>query len=161
MTEVEATVRWLTDDEQRSWLAFLEGTFTFFDALDAAHNADVPLRLREYNLMVQLSAAPNRTQRMSALADHLVSSRSRLSHTVDRLEERGLVTRQAVPGDKRGVNCVMTDAGYALLVASAPYHVSAVRKYMVDAMSAKEFEALGRAMRKVAEASKPAPADGY
>jgi DNA-binding MarR family transcriptional regulator len=150
----QGRTRWLTAAEQRAWLAYLDGTFWFFDALDHAHDENVPLSLREYNLMVQLSGAPNRTRRMSELADGLVSSRSRITHTVERLEERGLVTRSPADRDRRGINCTMTGAGYDLLVASAPFHVAAVRRLMVDALTREEFLALGSAMSKVAEASR-------
>lgn len=148
--------RWLTDEQQRSWRAYLEGTARFVDALDRAHDAGVPLSLGEYHLMVQLSEAPGRTLRMSELADCLALSRSRLTHTVDRMEKHGLVVRQPVPGDRRGVNCVMTDAGWDLLVASAPQHVAAVRRFMVDVLTPEEFEMLGRAMAKVAREAKSA-----
>jgi DNA-binding MarR family transcriptional regulator len=148
--------RWLTDDQQRSWRAYLEGTARLVDALDRAHDDGVPLSLGEYHLMVQLSEAPDRTLRMSQLADCLALSRSRLTHTVDRMERRGLVERHPVPGDKRGVNCVMTDAGWDLLVASAPRHVEAVRRFLVDVLTPEEFAVLGRAMAKVAEAARHA-----
>jgi DNA-binding MarR family transcriptional regulator len=146
MTEV----RWLTEDQQRSWRAYLEGTARFVAALDHAHDVGIPLSLGEYHLLVQLSEQPGRTLRMSALADGLALSRSRLTHTVDRMEKRGLVERQAVPGDRRGVNCVMTDAGWELLVEAAPLHVAAVRRLMVDVLDPEEFTTLGRAMAKVA-----------
>ncbi len=148
--------RWLTDEQQRSWRAYLEGTARFVEALDHAHDAEAPLSLGEYHLMVQLSEAPDHTLRMSELADYLALSRSRLTHTVDRMERRGLVERRPVAGDRRGVNCVMTEAGWDLLVASAPHHVAAVRRFLVDVLEPEEFEVLGRAMAKVAREAKSA-----
>ncbi|PZR51883.1 MarR family transcriptional regulator [Xylanimonas oleitrophica] len=153
-TQGEAEVRWLDDGQQRAWRAYLEGTARFVAALDRAHDSGSPLSLGEYHLLVQLSEQPGRTLRMSALADGLALSRSRLTHTVDRMERRGLVERQAVPGDRRGVNCVMTEAGWELLVRSAPLHVAAVRRLMVDVLEPEEFEVLGRAMGKVAREAK-------
>ena len=145
-----AEVRWLTEDQQRSWRAYLEGTSRFVDALDRAHDAESPLSLGEYHLLVQLSEQPERTLRMSTLADGLALSRSRLTHTVDRMERRGPGGRPGVPGDRRGVNGVMTDAGWKLLVEAAPLHVAAVRRLMVDVLTDEELEVLGRAMAKVA-----------
>ncbi|WP_425955124.1 MarR family winged helix-turn-helix transcriptional regulator [Xylanimonas sp. McL0601] len=153
-----AEPRWLTDDQQRAWRAYVEGTARFVDALDRAHDAGIPLSLGEYHLMVRLSEQPDRTLRMSTLADGLALSRSRLTHTVDRMEKRGLVVREDVPGDRRGVNCVMTDAGWALLVEAAPLHVAAVRRLMVDVLDAEELSVLGRAMAKVAQEAKSAMA---
>ncbi len=145
---------WLTDEQQCSWRSYLEGTARFVDALERAHDDGVPLSLGEYNLMVQLSEAPERTLRMSELADFLALSRSRLTHTVDRMERRGLVVRRRVAGDRRGVNCTMTEAGWSLLVAAAPAHVAAVRRYLVDVLTPEEFATLGRAMAKVAVTAK-------
>lgn len=152
--EGRADVRWLDEQQQWAWRRFLEGTSRFFEALGDAHDEGLPVTLGEYHLLVQLSEAPGRTLRMSALADFLALSRSRLTHTVDRMERRGLVLRTPVPGDRRGVNCVMTDAGYAALVDAAPGHVTAVRRLLVDTLTDEEFAVLGRAMAKVAEATK-------
>ncbi|HWV78652.1 MAG TPA: MarR family transcriptional regulator [Isoptericola sp.] len=157
--EGRADVRWLDDEQQWAWRRFLEGTSRFFEALGDAHDEGLPVTLGEYHLLVQLSEAPGRTLRMSALAEFLALSRSRLTHTVDRMEKRGLVVRTPVPGDRRGVNCVMTDAGYAALVDAAPGHVTAVRRLLVDALTDEEFMVLGRAMAKVADATKGHPRD--
>jgi DNA-binding MarR family transcriptional regulator len=149
-------VRWLSADEQVAWRQYLVGTALFLGALDRAHDAGIPVALGEYHLLVQLSEQPDRTLRMSALADGLALSRSRLTHTVDRMEARGLVERRSVQGDRRGVNCVMTDAGYAALVDAAPAHVAAVRRLLVDVIEPEELATLGRAMSKVAEAARGA-----
>ena len=150
----EVGTRWLDEEQQWAWRRFLEGTSRFFEALGGAHDAGLPVTLGEYHLLVQLSETPDRTLRMSALADFLALSRSRLTHTVDRMEKRGLVVRTPVPGDRRGVNCVMTDAGYAALVDSAPGHVTAVRTLMVDVLTDEELAVLGRAMAKIADVAK-------
>lgn len=154
-----ADVRWLDEEQQWAWRRFLEGTSRFFEALGDAHDEGLPVTLGEYHLLVQLSEAPGRTLRMSALADFLALSRSRLTHTVDRMEKRGLVVRTPVPGDRRGVNCVMTDAGFAALVDAAPGHVTAVRRLLVDALTDEEFATLGRAMAKVADKARGSAAN--
>lgn len=151
---VEERDIWLTEEQQGSWRHYLEGTARFVEALGAVHDRTLDLSLGEYSLLVQLSEAPDRTMRMSTLADGLVLSRSRLTHTVARMESRGLVERRAAEGDRRGVNCTMTDDGYAALVAAAPGHVAAVRRIMVEALEPEEFAMLGRIMAKVAASSK-------
>lgn len=151
---VEERDIWLTEDQQGAWRHYLEGTARFVEALGAVHDRTLALSLGEYSLLVQLSEAPDRTMRMSTLADGLVLSRSRLTHTVARMEARGLVERRAAEGDRRGVNCTMTDEGYAALVAAAPGHVAAVRRIMVEALEPEEFAALGRIMEKVAASSR-------
>ncbi|MBL0887485.1 MarR family winged helix-turn-helix transcriptional regulator [Myceligenerans indicum] len=153
-------VRWLDEWQQIAWRAFLAGNARFFEALGAAHDAELDLNIGEYTLLVQLSEQPDRTQRMSALADGLVLSRSRLTHTVTRMEQRGLVSRCAADGDRRGVNCRMTDLGYEALVAAAPGHVRAVRRLLVDVLDPEELEALGRIMSKVGTAARRELSEG-
>ena len=100
-----AQTRWLTDDEQHTWRAFLEATRRLDEQLDRElqHNAGIPLAY--YTILVILSEAPDRTLRMSDLAQATWSSRSRLSHAVDRLEEKGWIIRRSCPSDKRGSFC--------------------------------------------------------
>jgi len=86
---------------------------------------------------------------MSDLAERVRQSRSRLTHTISRMESKGLVQRVACPSDRRGVNAIMTPAGYRLLVDAAPSHVESVRRALVDRVDPDDFEALGRAMEAV------------
>lgn len=151
---IEQRDLWLTEEQQGSWRHYLEGTARFVEALSAVHDRTLDLSLGEYSLLVRLSEAPERTMRMSTLADGLVLSRSRLTHTVARMESRGLVERRAAEGDRRGVNCAMTDAGYAALQVAAAGHVAAVRRIMVEALEPEEFVLLGRMMAKVAASAK-------
>ena len=143
-------VPWLTPEQQADWRSYLLGVARLSDALNHQLERDVDLSLSEYEILVRLSEAADRTLRMSDLATSLMHSRSRLTHTVGRLESRGLVVRAACPDDRRGVNCTMTDAGYALLGTAAPGHVRAVREQLVDRLTPDELRALGRAMAKVA-----------
>lgn len=146
----EDDVPWLTDAQQRAWRAYLLGTARLTDALTRQLEADADLSLSEYEILVRLSEVPEHTLRMSELASSLVHSRSRLTHTVTRLERRGLVERRNCIEDGRGVNCVMTEAGYGLLVAAAPGHVRAVRAHLVDLLSDGQLLTLGRAMEQIA-----------
>lgn len=149
---MDRATRWLDEDEQRVWRAFLEGSQLLWDRLgreladDEGH-----LSMAEYELLVRLSEAPGWSLRMSELAGGLVHSRSRLTHTASRMEARGLVRRSACPEDRRGVLAVMTDAGYAVLVAAAPTHVRGVREHLFDQLAPEEVAALGRAMARVGE----------
>ncbi len=150
--DAAAEVPWLSTAEQRAWRQFLEGTMRLNDVLHRDLERDCGLSLAEYEVLVRLSEAPGRALRMSVLAASLAHSRSRATHTVRRMSERGLVQRVACPGDGRGVNCVMTEEGFALLVASAPAHVRSVRRHLVDRLTAQEFLTLGACLDKVAQA---------
>ena len=143
--------RWLSAQEQRHWRAWLAATQLLTDRLDRDLQSAAGLTLADYEILVRLSEAPDRRMRMSELADLTLSSRSRLSHQVDRMERAGLLERVPCPVDRRGSFAVLTDEGWATLVAAAPAHVTSVREHLVDALSPAEFAALGRACAKVAE----------
>ena len=144
-------VRWLTAEQQRWWRAYLLGTAALQDALNRQLDADAEISLSEYEILVRLSEAPRRTVRMSELAASVMHSRSRLTHTVSRMERRGLVERRACEDDGRGNNCALTPAGYELLDRTAPGHVGAVRTHLVDLLTDEEFAILGRVMERIAE----------
>jgi len=146
-----AQTRWLTDDEQHTWRAFLEATRRLDEQLDRElqHQAGMPLGY--YTILVMLSEAPARTLRMSDLAERTWSSRSRLSHAVDRLQEKGWVERHSCPSDKRGAFALLTDAGCAVLEAAAPGHVEGVRRHVFDQLTPSQVEALGTISQKVAQ----------
>lgn len=145
-TQIEP--RWLTADQQRVWRAFLNGVARINERLEAELRP-FGLDLGEYEILVHLSEAPDRALRMSELAERVRQSRSRLTHTVSRMERHGLVVRAACPSDGRGVIATMTNAGYDLLVKTAPHHVESVRRAMVDRIDGGDFAALGRAMEAI------------
>jgi DNA-binding MarR family transcriptional regulator len=89
--------------------------------------------------------------RMAALADALAHSRSRVTHTVTRMEKAGMVRRSSSPEDGRGILCTLTDKGHDLLVRAAPTHVAGVRAHLVDLAADPDFAALGRVFDAVAD----------
>lgn len=144
-------MRWLDDEEQRTWRAFLGAIRRLTEALDRElqHDADMPHTY--YEILVALSESPGRTMRMSQLADLSMSSRSRLSHAVSRLEEAGWVRREACPTDKRGALAVLTDAGFAALEAAAPRHVETVRQHLFDVLTPEQVAQLGQISRAIGD----------
>lgn len=152
MTTPTDQTRWLSTDQQEHWRAFLVGSARLNDALGRQLDHDSGLSLSEYEVLVRLSEAPDHTLRMSLLADELAHSRSRITHTVRRLETGGLVEREACEADGRGVNCRMTEVGFARLQAAAPGHVTAVRMHLVDVLTDDQLRSLGEAMAAVRDA---------
>jgi DNA-binding MarR family transcriptional regulator len=136
------STRWLSPQEQRAWRAYLESTKVLIDALDRQLQRSADMPHAYYEIVVRLSEAPDRSLRMSELADLTLSSRSRLSHAIARLEERGWVARVNCETDRRGQLATLTDAGFAVLAAAAPDHVETVRKYVIDALTPDQLEQL-------------------
>ena len=134
--------RWLSAEEQQAWRAWLYSTLLLQDRLDRELTRSAGISHAYYEIMVQLSESPGRSLRMSALAQRCLSSRSRLSHAVSRLEERGWVRRQVCESDGRGQLAVLTDEGFAALEQAAPVHVESVRTHLFDQLSAQQVQAL-------------------
>lgn len=150
--------RWLSLEEQRAWRAYLEATYLLFDALDRQLQRDAGIPHAYYEILVRLSEAPDRMMRMSELAERTRSSRSRLSHAVARLEERGWVERLECETDRRGQNAHLTDSGFAALAAAAPGHVEAVRTHLVDRLAPDQVEHLRQIFGAVIAGLEPPPA---
>ena len=121
------------------------------DRLDDDLRREFGISLTEYEILVRLSERDGRRLRMAQLADALAHSRSRVTHTVTRLERAGLVRRSTSPEDGRGIVCAMTEAGWALLQEMAPVHVDGVREHLVDLASDADLAAVGRVMDAVCD----------
>ena len=148
------SARWLSPEQQRVWRTYLLGSARINDYLDAdlrIHGLD----LGEYEILVCLEEAENRRLRMSELAELVHQSRSRLTHTVSRLEKRRLVVRTTCPSDRRGVWAELTTDGFELLRRAAPDHVEAVRRIFVEAVQPGDYDALGRAFGAVLDVRSP------
>ena len=149
-TPETSETRWLSADEQRSWRALVMGTTLLFDRLDADLRRAFDLSLTEYEILVRLSERDG-SMRMAQLADSLAHSRSRVTHTVARMEKAGLVRRATSPEDGRGIICGMTDEGLSLLKRAAEVHVRGVRANLVDLAAPEDLAAVGRVMDGVAD----------
>jgi DNA-binding MarR family transcriptional regulator len=143
--------RWLDADQQASWRAFIVGSTLLTDTLDRELRQEHDISLAEYEILVRLSESPGRTLRMAKIAESMQHSRSRVTHTVSRMEKDGLIRREAATDDKRGVDAMMTDKGWELLKAAAHTHVTGVRAHFVDLADPADFEALGRVMNAVSD----------
>ena len=141
-------MRWLDEDEQRTWRAFLAATRHIFDELDRELQRDAGMPHGYYVVLVTLSESPGRALRMTDLAVATGSSRSRLSHAVARLEEAGWVERRPCPGDRRSFLAVLTDTGMAALAGAAPGHVDGVRRHLFDRLTCDQ----ARQLRELSEA---------
>ncbi|GAA1840401.1 MarR family transcriptional regulator [Microlunatus capsulatus] len=148
MPRVQTAPRWLDVEQQKVWRAYLLGSARLAERLDADLR-EFGLDLGEYEILVTLSEAPDRRVRMSELAEAVHQSRSRLTHTVSRMENAGLVDRASCPTDRRGVWAHLSDEGFRLLEVAAPTHVEAVRRHFVEAMTPEDYAAVGRGFSAV------------
>ena len=142
--------RWLDDQQQRTWRAWLTVSELVPRALDAQLQRDAGLSHAAYIVLAMLSESPTRSRRMSDLARRANQSQSRLSHTVARLEERGWVRRERAADDRRGSLAVLTEAGWDVVVAVAPGHVDAVREAVFGPLTDEQTRVLDEALEAIA-----------
>ena len=147
--------RWLDDEEQHAWRSFLRAASAIDEELDRQLQRDAGMPHAYYQVLAMLSEAPERTLRMSQLAELTTSSASRLSHAVSRLEEKGWVRRERHPTDRRGALAVLTDEGWAAVQAAAPGHVAAVRRVLFDRLAPGQVSQLRAISERLAEQSDP------
>lgn len=140
---------WLNDEERATWLAWLRLSVELPQALARALVEEGELSLQDYDVLAQLSEAEGGQLRLSALAEAVHWEKSRLSHHLRRMEERGLIARQPCHEDGRGSIAVATAAGRRALAEAAPGHVAAVRACLFDVLSASEAAELGALSAKL------------
>ena len=144
--------RCLDAEQQRAWRAYMLGTTLLRDRLDGDLQSVFDMSLVEYEVLVRLSENDGQ-MRMAQLADSLAHSRSRVTHTVKRMESDGLVHRgEFCGGDRRGVVARLTERGWDRLRAAAPVHVEGVRRYLIDLASPADLEAVRRVFGAVSDA---------
>jgi DNA-binding MarR family transcriptional regulator len=141
-TPAPAEPRWLDDREQATWRAYLAMLRVIQETVERQLQQDSAMPHTYYLILAMLSEAPERTLRMSELAEIAGTSQSRLSHAASRLEEAGWIVRRRCHDDKRGYLATLTDAGFAVLEATAPGHVEAVRSALFDPLTPSQIDQL-------------------
>ncbi|WP_308164664.1 MarR family winged helix-turn-helix transcriptional regulator [Nonomuraea sediminis] len=136
-------MKWLNEEEQRTWRAFGMAIRLFNDRIERELLSEAGMPPTYYELLVLLSEAPERTLRMSELARATRSKPSRISHAVNKLEEAGWVRREHFAGDRRGWLAVLTDEGMAALELAAPRHLESVRANLIDLLTPEQIRQLG------------------
>jgi len=140
---------WLTPDQLASWLSVVRLFTRLPWAIDGQLQRDADLSMMEYMTMAILAGAPQRTMRMSDLAERTSSSLSRLSHLVKRLESRGYVRREADAVDGRFTNALLLPGGFSKLESAAPGHVAFVRQLVIDNLSPERLRRLGQDAERI------------
>ncbi|MFB7468011.1 MarR family winged helix-turn-helix transcriptional regulator [Streptomyces sp. NPDC056224] len=134
--------RWLTEPEMDAWYAWRR-MFPLVNAGIARDlNHDSGLSEADYDVLSVLGSTAGHRMRISALAVLMQWSRSRLSHQLTRMEQRGLVRREEVPADARGAEVVLTGTGVSTITSAAPLHVESVRRHLIDILTPEQLSTL-------------------
>ena len=147
----------LSPADLSAWRTFLRAHATVVRRLEAELVAEHDLPLASYDVLVQLSEAPDRCLRMTELADRVLLSRSGLTRLADRLERDGLIERAACANDARGTLAVLTPAGLDRLRAAWPTHLRGVAEHVTGRLSAAELVRLRELLAKLLDEPKSSP----
>jgi DNA-binding MarR family transcriptional regulator len=147
--EPMGVVRWLTEREERAWRALQFMQMRLERELARQLAADSGLSYPDYLVLVALTDRPEGRMRLFELGEVLGWEKSRASHHVARMVERGLVRKEKCDADRRGFYVVVTARGRREIEAAAPGHVAAVRRLFVDRLSPEQLDALGDAAETV------------
>ena len=148
--DIVGTGAHLTPAELRAWTRFLDASRLIEDLLATHVSREHDMNHGEYEVLVRLDGAKGR-MRMAQLASQVVATPSKLTYTVDRLEDRGWVQRRSLVGDGRVVVAELTPEGRAALAAAAVVHADLIRHHLLSHMSGSEMDALAAAMDRVIE----------
>jgi DNA-binding MarR family transcriptional regulator len=140
---------WLDERQERAWRAFHAMRIQLLGHLARRLAAQSGLSEAEYEVLVTLSEAPDHQMRSRDLGRALQWQRSRLSHQLDRMEKRGLLTREPCPTDARGCVAVLTEAGLGSIDVAAKLHVADVRHCFADVLTAEQLDGLTVAARAI------------
>lgn len=137
------TSKWLEKEEDRAWRGYRH-MFTLLEAQLARDlAADSDLSMADYTVLSNLAEAPGREFRVTALAERMQWSQSRLSHQISRMEKRGLLARSQAVDDGRGAVVSLTKSGLRAIAAATPIHMRSVRKHIVDLLTPEQLKVLG------------------
>jgi DNA-binding MarR family transcriptional regulator len=140
----------LSAAEEAVWRALARAVLVIPRVLDADLLQKEGLNVSEYNVLMNLSEAPERSLRMSELANYVSITVSGLTRVVERLERQGLVERVRAASDGRGQVAVLTPDGLARLKKAWPIHLASVRRNVVDHLDGLDLDKLTEALTAVA-----------
>jgi len=136
-------VRWLDEREARAWRSLQFMQMRLDAELARRLAAESTLSLQDYVVLVALTEQPDGRLRSFELSRILGWEKTRLSHHVGRMVQRGLVAKEECPSDRRGLFVVATPGGRREIERAAPAHLGHVRRLFIDLLSADELEVLG------------------
>src|SRR6266849_10144778 len=131
----------LTARELAIWRSLLDTTAELQRVLGAQLQAS-GLSPGDYQVLLVLREAEGTRLRSSELAATIEWERSRLSHHLGRMEQRGLIRRDDCVTDSRGAEVSLTDSGAAAFRRASAPHLRAIKQHFVDALTPEQVEAL-------------------
>ncbi|MGE7432893.1 MarR family winged helix-turn-helix transcriptional regulator [Kitasatospora sp. NPDC001175] len=143
--------RWLDEQEMAAWRGFVVASNLIERRLEQQLKENAGLSHTQYEILVQLSAVPDGSLRMTDLADRLVTSKSGLTYQVTQMEKAGMVRRRSCASDVRGVFAELTEEGWRVLREAAPGHVATVREVLIDVLSREQLAMLGESLGEVSD----------
>ncbi|NJQ00547.1 MarR family winged helix-turn-helix transcriptional regulator [Streptomyces zingiberis] len=145
---MDAPLRRLTPEQSSAWYSFIRMQEKLLGRLTRRVQADSGLSASDYIVLAKLTESGGRMRSMD-LAKLVEWEKSRVSHQVRRMTNRGLVTKEECADDGRGAFIVVTGAGYRAIEEAAPIHAGHVHRLFVEALTPEELATLARLSQRV------------
>jgi DNA-binding MarR family transcriptional regulator len=154
----------LTPGQQRAWLAYMRVQLRLTYEMNRQLQADSNVSLPDYDVLNALRYSPGGRMRITGLAARIGWERSRLSHHVRRLQNRGLVDCRPAPDDRRATEITLTDRGWDEITRASSGHIELVRRLFFDGLPDELIEPLTVGLESVYDnildhGTLPAPAE--
>jgi DNA-binding MarR family transcriptional regulator len=161
-TGPETGPHWLDESQARTWITFMQVQLRLSYEMNRQLLSDSRLQLGDYHVLSALSAAAGEQLQITTLATYVGWERSRMSHHVQRMADRGLVERIASPSDRRATDIRLTPLGREALRSAAPEHAALVRRLFFGGLPAELHPGLQQALEAIyqtliAEGTLPPP----
>lgn len=145
----------LSDQEMRAWQALLHGHYAITRKLDAELRSEHGISLDAYDVLLRLANAPDRSLRMTQLAERVLVPPSTLTRRVDRLVTDGLVSRMRVPSDSRAMLVTLTEAGLQRLRRAARTHLRGIREHFTGHLTDDQLDGVASGLEIITGPHRP------
>ena len=150
-----AEARWLTEREERAWRGLQFMQMRLEGELARQLGAQSGLSYPDYLVLVALTDRPDGRMRLFELSAALGWEKSRLSHHIARMADRGLVDKERCDSDRRGAFVVVTKRGRKEIESAAPGHVASVRRLFIDRLTPRQLDAIADVAETILAAPEP------
>jgi DNA-binding MarR family transcriptional regulator len=139
-----------------AWIRFLRAHASLTRQMSARLEADHGLTLNDYDCMVQLAYAPERSLRRVDLARSVLLSPSGITRLLDGLEREGWVEKRSCDSDARVTYAHLTDAGLEKFKSARKTHLADIEEAFGSRYTPEELAAVSSLLGRLLDSDEPA-----
>jgi DNA-binding MarR family transcriptional regulator len=129
-----------------AWRGIIFASATVFRQAELDLQEHSGISLTVFDVLSRLYDAPERRLRMQELQERSLFTNSGMTRLVDRIESVGLVRRELVPGDRRGVYVVLSEHGESVYEEAIVKHRADIEREFASSLSPENQAAVAEAL---------------